>query len=104
MIIGKMRERVTIQSPTEVRSPSGETTLSWATVATVWASVDGLSTREILQAQQANVVATHKIKIRYRAGVSHTQRIIWRGRTMEMSSVVERDGRTSLEILAREMQ
>jgi len=50
------------------------------------------------------VVATHKIKIRYRAGVSHVQRIIWRGRTMEMSSVVERDGRTSLEILAREVQ
>lgn len=99
-----MRERVTIQTPVEARSPTGETTLSWSSVATVWASVDGLSTRDILQAQQANLVATHKIRIRYRQGVSHTQRIIWRERTMEIASVVERDGRTALEILAREVQ
>lgn len=99
-----MRERVTVETPAESRSPSGETTLSWSTVATVWAIVDGLSTRDILQAQQANLIATHKIRIRYRAGVTHTQRIIWRGRTMEIASVVERDGRSALEILAREVQ
>jgi SPP1 family predicted phage head-tail adaptor len=104
MIIGRMRERVTIQSPTEVRTSVGETTLTWATLATVWASVDGLSTRDILQAQQANLVATHRIRIRYRADVTHTQRILWRGRTMEIASVVERDNRTALEILAREVQ
>jgi SPP1 family predicted phage head-tail adaptor len=78
--------------------------LTWATLATVWASVDGLSTRDILQAQQANLVATHRIRIRYRADVTHTQRILWRGRTMEIASVVERDNRTALEILAREVQ
>lgn len=99
-----MRERVTIQTPVEARSPSGETTLSWSAVATVWASVDGLSMRDILQAQQANLIATHRIRIRYRPGVTHTQKIIWRGRTMEIASVVERDGRTALEILAREVQ
>ncbi|NBW09342.1 MAG: head-tail adaptor protein [Caulobacteraceae bacterium] len=104
MIIGRMKERVTIQSPTEVRTSVGGTTLTWATLETVWASVDGLSTRDILQAQQANLVATHRIRIRYRSDVTHTQRIVWRGRTMEIASVVERDNRTALEILAREVQ
>lgn len=105
MIIGKMRERVTIKRQTEVQSPSGEVTLSWdTTVATVWASVDGLSSRDILQAQQANVIATHRIRIRYRADVSHTNRIIWRGRTLEVASVAERDNRSVLEMLAREVQ
>lgn len=105
MIIGQMRERVAIKSQTEVRSPSGETTLSWSTtVATVWASVTGLSSRDILQAQQANVIATHRIRIRYRPDVTHTNRLEWRGRTMEIASVVERDNRTALEILAREVQ
>lgn len=99
-----MRERVAIQAPVEARSPTGETTLSWAALVTVWASVDGLSTRDILQAQQANLVATHRIRIRYRSGVTHTQRIVWRGRTMEIASVVERENRTVLEILAREVQ
>jgi SPP1 family predicted phage head-tail adaptor len=105
MIIGKMRDRVTIKSPAEIRSPSGETTLNWdTTVATVWAAADGLSARDILQAQQANVIATHRFRIRYRSDVSHTHRLIWRGKTMEIASVSERDTRQTLEILAREVQ
>lgn len=105
MIIGRMRERVTIKAPQETQSPSGEVTLGWdTTLATVWASVDGLSGRDILQAMQANVVASHRIRIRYRADVTHEHRIIWRNRTMEIASVVERENRTVLEILAREVQ
>lgn len=102
--IGKMKERVTIKSPREVRSRSGETTLNWGrTIATVWASVDGLSSRDIIQAQQANVVATHRIRIRFRDDVKHTHRVIWRNRTMEVASVTERNDRQVLELLAREL-
>ena len=102
--IGRMKERVTIKSPTTVRSRSGETTLSFdTTLATVWASVDGLSSRDIMQAQQANVIATHKIRIRFRDDVSHTHRIVWRDRTMEIASVTERMDRQVLEILAMEL-
>lgn len=105
MIIGKMTERITIKAPQERRGPSGEATLDWdTTVATVWAEVGGLSTRDILQAQQANVIATHRIRIRYRSDVTHLHRVIWRDRTMEIASVVDRGGRNHLEILAREVQ
>ena len=104
MHIGRMHDRVVIQSPTESYSPSGETTLSWETFAEVWASVDGLSSRDIMQAQQANVLATHKIVCRYRADVDHTSRMIYRGRTMELSAVTDRNNREYLEILAREVQ
>lgn len=102
--IGRLNERVTIKSPTEVRSRSGETTLNWdTTLATVWGSVEGLSSRDIMQAQQANVVATHKIRIRYRPDVKHTHRIVWRDRPMEIASVTDRSDRQLLEILAREL-
>jgi SPP1 family predicted phage head-tail adaptor len=101
--IGKMRERVTIQSPSEVRGRSGETKLEWSASATVWASVEGLSSRDILQAQQANVIATHRIRIRHRDDVTHTHRIVWRNRTMEIASVTDRMGRETLELLAREL-
>lgn len=104
MNIGRLSSRVTLQSPTEAKSRSGEVTLSWTAYATVWASVDGLSSRDIMQAQQANVIATHKIRMRYRDDVTHEHRILWRGRTMEIASVVDRDSRTALEILAREVQ
>ena len=101
---GAMRERITVESPEEARNTLGEATLSWATYAIVWASVDGLSSREMLQAQQANAVASHKVRIRFLQGLSHTHRLVWRGRVMEIASVVERENRTMHEILAREVQ
>jgi len=101
---GKMRERVRFQAPTKTRSPSGEAKLAWSDTATVWASVDGMSSRDIMQAQQANVMATHKIIIRYRSDVDHTSRIIWRDRTMEIASVTDRNNFEYSEILAREIQ
>ena len=103
MHIGRMHDRIVIQSPTESYSPSGETTLSWEPFAEVWASVDGLSSRDILQAQQANVIATHKIRIRYLDGVTHLQRIEHKGKPMEIASVTSRENGTVLELLAREV-
>lgn len=105
MNIGRMNERVTIRAPAERRGLSGEATLNWdTTVATVWAEIGGLSARDIMQAQQANVIATHRIRIRYRDDVTHLHRVVWRGRTMEIASVVDRGDGDYLEILAREVQ
>lgn len=101
--IGRLRHRIVIKSPVEAYSPSGETTLSWEQFAEVWASVDGLSTRDIMQAQQANVVASHRIRIRHMDGVSHVQRIEWSGKTMEIASVTSRDDGAFIELLAREV-
>ena len=100
---GRMNERVSLLAPTEMRSPRGEATLSWTTDATEWASVDGLSSRDILQAHQADVVASHRIRIRHRASVTYQYRVLWRGRTMEVASITDRDDRTAMELLVREV-
>ena len=101
--VGKLRERVTIQNPTEAYSPSGETTITWEAVATdIYASVEGMTSRDIVQAQQANVIASHKIRIRFRDDVTIRSRVIWRGRTMEVASITERGVRELIEILAKE--
>lgn len=105
MIIGKLTERVTFRAPAERRGLSGEATLNWDTItATVWAEVGGLSARDIMQAQQANVIATHRIRIRGRDDITHLHRVEWRGTTMEIASVVDRGSGDYLEILAREVQ
>ena len=104
MNIGLMRERVAVQAPQELRSPTGEATLSWATEATVWASVDGLTSRDVLQAQQANVIASHKVVMRFRATVTPQYRLVWRGKTLEIVSISPRDNRTRLELLVNEVQ
>jgi hypothetical protein len=35
--------------------------------------------------------------------VTHTHRLVWRNRTMEIASVTDRMGREMLELLAREL-
>ena len=49
---GKLRDRVTVQQATETRNSLGEVVQSWSTYATVWASVEGISSREALQQGQ----------------------------------------------------
>lgn len=99
---GSMRERVTIQKPVEQQSSFGETTLTWEDEGTVYASVMGVRASDYFAAQQAGVLVTHRIRIRFFPGLTHQHRLIWRGRTMEISSVLERESRAIHEILARE--
>jgi len=99
---GAMRERVTIQKPVEQQSAFGETTLDWVDEAAVYASVMGVRASDYFAAQQAGVLVTHRIRIRFFPGITHQHRLIWRGRVMEISSVLEREARSIHEILARE--
>ena len=103
IVSGLMRERVTVMAPVTEQSPFGEATTAWQDVGTVWASVQGLSSRETLQAQQANAIITHKIRMRFFPGITHQHRLVWRGRTMEIASLMEREVRTVHEIMAKEV-
>jgi SPP1 family predicted phage head-tail adaptor len=97
-----MRERVTIQKPVESQSSFGEATISWVDEGTVYASVMGVRAADYFAAQQAGVLVTHRIRIRFFPGITHQHRLIWRDRVMEISSVLEREARSIHEILARE--
>ena len=99
---GTMRERVTVQRPVDKQSAFGEATLVWEDVATVYASVMGVRAADYFAAQQAGVVVTHRIRIRFLPGLTHQDRLVWRGRIMEISSVLERETRSVHEILAKE--
>ena len=100
---GKMLERVVLQVPSEARNQYGETTIVWSDAATVWASVEGVSSREMLQAMQANVIVSHKIRILFYEGLTADYRIVWRERNLEIASVLEQQNRTLHEIFAKEV-
>jgi SPP1 family predicted phage head-tail adaptor len=92
--IGRMRERVTVQQATERRNSLGETTLEWATYAARWASVQGVSSREALELGQVDVSVTHRVRMRYVDGMTHNMRLLWRGRLLEIVSLLEYDNRS----------
>ena len=99
---GRLRERVTVQQATETRNALGETVQSWATFAERWASVDGLSSREVLLQGQQRTEVSHRVRMRYVDGMTGTMRILWRGRVLEITSLLEHNTRSEHELLCTE--
>jgi SPP1 family predicted phage head-tail adaptor len=101
---GTLNERITFQQATETRNVLGEMVPVWSDIATVWARVEGVSAREYLSAGQMDVTITHKVTIRYRSELTQKMRVIWRGRTLEIVSLLEHDNRTRHELICTETQ
>ena len=99
---GKLRERVTVQIASGSTNTLGETVLAWTNSTSVWASVEGVSAREALIAGQQEVNITHRVRIRYLAGLTQQMRFVWRGRTLEIVSLLEHGNRTEHEAVCVE--
>lgn len=91
---GEMRERVTVQTPTRTTNAMGEATVAWADGDTVWASVNGVSAREALEFGQQSVTVTHRLRFRYIASLTQQNRFMWRGRTLNIVSLLEYENRS----------
>lgn len=75
--------RITLQRPVTTQNSLGEEVPAWETVATVWARVDAISTREWVAASQTQTSITHRIRLRHRT-VLPTWRVIYRGQPLEI--------------------
>lgn len=70
--IGAIRHRLTLQTVNDTADSQGGFVKAWTDTATVWGSLEPLSGRERLQAQQVQGLVTHKVRIRYRSSVTVT--------------------------------
>lgn len=96
---GKLRHRVKIQSPTQTQDQTtGEITVSWADVATVWAAVEALSVKEYLQSQANQSEVSARITIRHRDGLTADMRIVHRGKNYNPAGFLE-DKASGLEYI-----
>lgn len=102
MDAGRLRERVTVQQASESRNALGETVQAWGTYSTVWASVEGVSARELLSAGQQQISISHRVRMRYLTGLTQSMRLQWRGRTLEIVSLLEHNNRSEHELLCQE--
>ncbi len=76
---GDLRHRLVLQAPPTTRDGLGARSGAWVTQATVWGAAWPVSAREQLAAGQINSEATVRFRIRYRAGVLPSWRVLWRG-------------------------
>lgn len=101
---GKLRHRVTIQQATRTRGAGGGYTEKWGEVATVRAAVVPLTGTERIRAMQTEANLTHRIEMRYRAGLTSAMRAVYAGRTFEIRAVIDvEERRREIHLLAEEV-
>lgn len=81
----------------------GGQSLSWSRVIETWASIEPLSGRQLFAAQAVQNETTHRVVLRYIAGIAPPMRVNFGGRLFDILAVrnVEERNR-SLELDCRE--
>lgn len=96
---GKLNHRITFQNQ-NLDSEEEE----WNDIVTTWASINPISGREYYQAETINSDLTHKVRLRYRKGITPDMRILYKDRIFNIVSVInEYEKNTMLQLMCREL-
>jgi SPP1 family predicted phage head-tail adaptor len=102
---GRLNKRVVIEQSTPAQDEFGEEVDSWAAIpnGTRWAAVDPLTGTERFAAQQVNPRVSHRVTIRYMAGVTAKMRVLYGSRVLEIDAALNPEERGEyLELLCTE--
>ena len=96
---GKLNKRITFQlQDLDLEDED------WKDIATTWASINPISGKEYYSAETINSDLTHKIRLRYRKGITPDMRILYNGRIFYIVSVINEFERNSiLQLMCREL-
>ena len=103
--VGMMRRRLLLERPVGTPDGIGGETRGHALVAAVWAQVEWLSGEERWRAGRPEQALSHRISLRWRAGVDAGQRLRDASQVFEIRAVADPDGgRRRLVCLAEEVR
>ncbi|WP_444942716.1 phage head closure protein [Microbulbifer sp. ZKSA006] len=87
--LGRLRYRVTLQKPVQVRnSESGEIEESWTDIDTVWASFEALSAGEFIRSSAESSELVGKMEILKRSDIDTGCRVLWDGSIYDISGIL----------------
>lgn len=105
----RLRHRLTLQQEIHTADTAGGYTRSWQDVAQLWVEIipntgNYQGTRgENMVLQHIQTSITHKILLRYRAGIDSSMRLVFENRIFNIRYVINsHENNETLEILAEE--
>jgi SPP1 family predicted phage head-tail adaptor len=110
MQAGKLRFLITIQRLTGARDTTGAETNAWYTFAQVWAHIEpwigsARAGREMFSVNQLQALDWTRMHIRYLAGITPKDRVLYDGRLFDIQAVNTRDERKAeMELICKERQ
>lgn len=101
---GDMRHVVTVQQRAVTVDSYGEQSTTWSDLhEPVFAAIEPLSGRELIAALSEQSEITHKVRIRYLAGVAPKHRLVFGARYFDILAVRDVDERNrEMELLCSE--
>ena len=76
MQAGQLKHKLDIETELNSQDAYGQTAQQWvAFLRGLWAEIEPISGREYFSSQQVNAEISHRIKIRYRAGIKPNMRV-----------------------------
>lgn len=102
---GLFRHKMTFQYYTETENSMGDVVQTWQDVKTVWAMIKTVQGREFIQAAAVQGETTTRFVIRYTKGITSDMRILYDGRTFEISAppINDDEANKTLTIMAKEV-
>ena len=93
---GQLNRRITLQSPVTTLDAYGVPTPGWTNVMTVWAAIEPLSGRELVNAQRIVSEISHQITMRYSSALADTRvvagyRALYKGRIFNIHAAMNED-------------
>jgi SPP1 family predicted phage head-tail adaptor len=100
---GWLRHRVTVESAAGAPDGAGGETVTWDTLATLWAHIEPATAVEKIVAGHLSGVVTHEVTFRWRDDIAGGMRIVFRGRTFRILVVHDPD-ETRRYLVAKTME
>lgn len=95
--IGKLKDRVELQSAVEAADEFGESIIVWTLYDTVWANIKPFTGKEYYHSQQQVGQVEVVITIRYRTGVIFGHRVVYENTVKSITDNYEITGIVNIE-------
>lgn len=89
--LGHLRRRVTLEGPVEVADEIGGVTRSFVTLALLWADIRPAGGGERFVATQQQEMITHRVRLRWREGVTAAMQLRLGPRLLLIRDVADED-------------
>ena len=104
MRIGSLNKIIDLEAPTKVDDGMGSFTTVWTVVAdSIRAAIWTVGATETIRSSAPTIIATHKVRIRYRSVMSPAWRISWAGQYFDIKGIIDPEERHKfLDLLCKE--
>jgi len=108
MRAGDLKDYVAFKSVAEAEDGLGGITTTWSTTFSDWVAIWQLSATENVKNMAVNAEMTHRVRMRYRSGVTHKMVIYRDGehfpRALEIKSIINTEERNrTLDLICNEL-